>query len=164
MFDVKLKKNRLILAIFFIVIVIFLSFSLFFITNKDRIEYRLFFVSSTNDKIISERRVVPSSMNKEQKINILVDEFLSGSIYQPFRKNLFPLRCKASKVILDTRYSTLYIDIPANVLFADAKGLIDLDKSIDILEKNIKSNFNGLDNIVVSVGGKGILSEQHKDR
>ncbi len=159
MFSLKLEKNRFILSIFLFVFVLFLSLLLFFLQNKGRIEYRMFFVDNRTNKVISERRVVPFDKNREKKIEYFVNEFLSGSVNQSFRKTLFPLECKVAKVVLDTENKTLYLDLPANVLFADASGSIDIYKSIDLLKRNVKSNFNGLKHIFVSVGGENLLEK-----
>ena len=134
--------GALIVLVFILSIVFFLIFH-----GTTRREF-LFPSAEDNGNIVIEYRNL-SKDAVQGDVEYFIDELLLGSSVERTRMLFTP----GTKVLsCFQRGKTLYLNL-SNDLLQMGEGVVDIKYGVDMLKKNIKTNFSGIENIELYVNG-----------
>ncbi len=132
-------------------LLLFVSLSVFFVFFNKNHEKMFYFYEQGSDKTMGELRKIPKYMEKEKTVQVFVEELFLG----PKEMNLevlFPEGTKINHLLL--RNKKLFIDINNMILQTDIGKDYNIGKSLNLLRKNIKFNFPGIKEIVITISGE----------
>lgn len=165
-----MKKNVLLKRNIFIIIgtVLFATSLILFYLHSTGVRYILFFESLDTSGLFTEIRYLPrhipcnSTDSKEQcknnRLEYFVNEVLLGPTIDRY-KLLFPYGTHTLFCILSD--SVLYVNLSKEALPASAKSS-QTEVACQLLEKNIVYNYNGIDKVIIFMGGYEVYNNNGK--
>ena len=155
--DTKEKKSFLI--IFSAIFICFLISLFAFIFSKQGKEYSFIFPSVDKGEYVVETRFLPENSQKDE-ITFYIDELLLGSSLER-TKMIFSQGTTTRSCFL--RDGILYLDLSAELLKSSSNTIL-IDEAFELLEKNIKDNFNSVKELEIFVDGKYALENFKKNK
>lgn len=143
------KIHYIRLAVFSLIVFLFLV-SLVFFSFYNKKERRLFIFPSveTGNYVVEYRYLDKNPV--QGKIQLFVDELLLGSSIER-TKLIFSRGTRVLSCFL--RKGVLFIDLSPELIVQEDSA-IQIEQGIELLKKNIKSNFGNVSEIEIYVGGK----------
>mgnify|MGYP003298404580 FL=1 len=155
--DTKEKKSFLI--IFSAIFVCFLISLFVFIFSGQGKKYSFIFPSVDKGEYVVETRFLPKNSQKDE-ITFYVDELLLGSSLER-TKMIFTQGTTIRSCFL--RDGILYLDLSAELLKSSSNTIL-IDEAFELLEQNIKDNFNSVKELEIFVDGKYALENFKKNK
>ncbi|QTQ16071.1 GerMN domain-containing protein [Treponema parvum] len=144
------EKQRKILVIF--PAAVFVISLCFWILNKPKTRYVLFFESFDKGRQCLEERYLPH-IEKEKRLQVFVNELLLGS-QNPRCKLLFPKGTRSLFCFFDG--GTLFINLSGDIVKSDGAAS-EINAGFDLLRKNILHNFKYVKKIEIFADNKEIF-------
>ena len=149
------KKNNLPLVVIFLLIVIFFLFSsICFFAGKKSVRRTYIFPSAENGKYIIEYRNL-SKHPHQGDIQYFIEEMLLGSTVE---RTKFLFKPGTRLLSCFERNGILYINLSPDLLEM-GDGVVEIKEGINLLEKNIKSNFPKINSIEIFIDGKSAFEK-----
>ena len=155
--DTKEKKSFLI--IFSAIFVCFLISLFVLIFSGQGKKYSFIFPSVDKGEYVVETRFLPENSQKDE-ITFYIDELLLGSSLER-TKMIFSQGTTTRSCFL--RDGILYLDLSAELLKSSSNTIL-ISEAFELLEKNIKVNFNSVKELEIFVDGKYALENFKKNK
>ena len=122
-------------------------------------KYSFIFPSVDKGEYVVETRFLPENSQKDE-ITFYIDELLLGSSLER-TKMIFTQGTTIRSCFL--RDGILYLDLSAELLKSSSNTIL-IDEAFELLEKNIKDNFNSVKELEIFVDGKYALENFKKNK
>lgn len=143
------KENFAKTIIFCLIVIVFIFSSTIFSIKKTGTRHTFVFPSADNGKYIIEARNLVK-INTEDDVKTYVDEILLGST-QERTKLLFSSGTRVISCF--RRGKILYLNLSSDLLHM-GDGVVEIKEGIELLKKNVRINFKGIDAVEVFIDGK----------
>ena len=145
-----MKKIRII--VLSVLLLLCAAASVYFCSRQEykMVERTFFFPEPVSKTLKTEYRLLPVQDTLEKNLELMVKEvFLGPSLLTLDR--VFPDGARLNHIFL--RDGILYIDMNSRAAMSDSMFWLTFPESLDILEKTLRKNYNGIDRIVFTVNG-----------
>lgn len=147
---VKLSKElRPYIVIISLIVILFLVSLILFVVQTSGKRRTFIFPSVDSGSYVVETRYLPSKP-AQGSINLFIDELLLGSGVER-TKMLFTSGTKVESCFL--RKDILYLNL-SDDLMQMGDGVLDIEDGVELLKKNVKTNFSGVKTIQIFINGQ----------
>ncbi len=155
----QMSRNQWILVLFvFLILAFFVSFiSVLVVSNKKKNLVLFFPHAKIENELVCRPRYAVRRKGREQEVAELIRQLGLGP-NQELRDRcyaIFPLGMEARAII--EKKGELFVELPMDFILNESKMGYTIDRSIEILEYNLKHNFNWISSIIVTVDGVKLL-------